>query len=92
MLYYVDKEKYRGLILELRKSLYSEFSQYEDYAKGSLGVADTLLLTANYRKNKRLERCVKSLILNSFIYHQERKKPLDELSYVLSHYHKVYSC
>lgn len=90
MLYYVDKKKYRRLILELRKSLYSEFSQREDYAKGSLGVADTLLLTANYRKNKRLACCVKSLILNSFIYHKEKNEPLDELAYVLSHYHEVY--
>lgn len=91
MLYYIDKKKYRGLILELRKSLLVEFAQYEDYNKGMLGIADTLLLTASIRNNNLVKQCVQSLILNSYLYHQERNLPLMELQLVTSHFYSVYS-
>lgn len=91
MLYYINPERYRHLILELRKTLYVEFAQYEGYSQGALGIADTLLLTVNYRNSKKLEQCIKSLILNSLIYHEERKLSQDELIEVLVHYSKVYS-
>lgn len=91
MLYYVNREQYRQLILQLRKSLCVEFAQYEGYDKGMLGIADTLLLTATYRNSKYLKQCIESLILNSSIYHNRRKLSKEDLQYVLFHYHDVYS-
>lgn len=91
MLYYMDKEKYRQLILDLRKSLCVEFAQYENYSKGMLGIADTLLLTTYYRNSNNLHQCIQSLILNSYLYHKQRKLPLSEFKEVLSHYYNVYS-
>lgn len=91
MLFYIDKVKYRNLILELRKTLYVEFAQYENYSKGMLGIADTLLLTTYYRNSNLLHQCIKSLILNSYIYHKERDISFEELREVLFHYHSVYS-
>lgn len=91
MLYYMDKKKYRKLILDLRKSLYVEFAQYENYSKGMLGIADTLLLTTEYRNGNTLHQCIQSLILNSYLYHQQRNLPLTEFEEVLSHYYNVYS-
>lgn len=91
MLYYVNRTQYRQLILQLRKSLYVEFAQYEGYDKGMLGIADTLLLTATYRNSKYLQQCIQSLILNSSIYHNQRKLSQEDLQNVLFHYYKVYS-
>ncbi|WP_456243079.1 class III lanthionine synthetase LanKC N-terminal domain-containing protein [Streptococcus halichoeri] len=91
MLYYTGREKHRRLILKLRKALYVEFAQYEDYRKGMLGIADTLLLTSEYRNSKKLHQCIESLLLNSYLYHTQRHLPLIELQEVLSHYHDIYT-
>lgn len=90
-LYYVNKEKYKKLILDLRKSLLVEFAQYEDYNKGMLGIADTLLLTTEFRDNKSTHQCIKSLLINCQIYYNHRHLPQEELEDVRRHYYDVYS-
>lgn len=90
-LYYVDRKKYRKLIMKLRKNLLVQFAQYEEYSRGMLGIADTLLLTMEYRTNKSVMRCVESLILNSYIYHRHRNHELSDFDQVLNTYNRVLS-
>lgn len=90
-LYYVDKNKYRKLIMKLRKSLLVQFAQYEDYDRGMLGIADTLLLTMKYQTNKSVMQYIESLMLNSHIYHRHRNHELSNFNQVLDTYNQIRS-
>lgn len=90
-LYFIDKKKYRKLIMRLRKNLLVQFAQYEEYDRGMLGIADTLLLTMEYRTNKSVIQCVESLILNSYIYHRHRSYELSDFKKVLNTYYRICS-
>ena len=82
LLFKLDKDKYRDLILELGENICFEFAQRPDYYDGMLGIADTLIDLYQFTQDEKYLKYIENLLLNSLFYLKYNKIRKDEFFYV----------
>lgn len=82
LLFKLDKDKYRDLIIELGENICFEFAQRPAYYDGMLGIADTLIDLYQFTQDEKYLKYIENLLLNSIFYLKYKKIRKDEFFYV----------